>query len=197
MMTPLGDVASISTAYPFRKKVDSEEGGDVAVIQMRDVDDNAEGTPGAGATMVRNDGGRYDRHFVREGDLLFQSRGSRHPVLVVRGRVRAIAGSGLHVIRTTSDTVLSDYLAWWLNHPVSQGRLVKDVARGTYIPFVSKADLKTFLVPLPPVEVQKQIVVVDRLRRRERRLRERLDALTRQLVDGATFAAAVRNNSRE
>jgi len=196
-MTPLGDVASVSTAYAFRKKIDSEKDGDVAVIQMRDLDvDNAEGAIGTGAIRLRNDGGRYGRYLVREGDLLFQSRGSRHPVVIVRADVRGVAGSGLHVIRLTSGAVLPEYLAWWLNHPVSQSKLAKDVARGTYIPFVSKRDLEAFLVPIPAAEVQSQIVAIDRLRRRERELRGRLDALTQQLVDGATFTAAARNNSR-
>src|SRR5437773_1939229 len=134
-MTPLDDIASVSTAYPFRKKVDSEEGGDVVIIQMRDLDvANAEGATGTGGIRLRNEGGKYDRYFVREGDLLFQSRGSRHPVVVVREGVRGIAGSGLHVIRPTSGAVVPEYLAWWLNHPVSQSTLAKDVARGTYIP---------------------------------------------------------------
>jgi hypothetical protein len=196
-MTPLGAVASVSTAYPFRKKVDSADGGDLAIIQLRDLDrDYAEGTIGTGAIRLRNDGGRYDRYILREGDLLFQSRGSRHPVVVVRAAVRGIAGSGLHLIRPMSGAVLSEYLAWWLNHPVSQGKLTKDVARGTYIPFVSKRDLEAFPVPMPVAKVQMQIVAVDRLRRRERELRGRLDALTQRLVDNATFTAATQNNSR-
>jgi restriction endonuclease S subunit len=88
--------------------------------------------------------------------------------------------------------VLPDYLAWWLNHPVSQDRLVSKVARGQYIPFVSKADLLAFLVPVPSLEVQRQIIEVDRLRRQERALQEQLDTLTQQLVDDVTFAAADR-----
>jgi restriction endonuclease S subunit len=191
MMIPLGEVASVSTAYPFRRKVETEEGGDVAVIQMRNVDvDNAEGK--SGPILLRGDGGKYDRYLLREGDLLFQSRGARYPVTVVRAGVHGIAANGLHVIRPAHARLLPEYLAWWLNHPVSQGRLAKDVARGTYIPFVSKRDLEAFLVPLPAAEIQAQIVAVDSLRRRERDLRERLDTLTRQLVDDATFAAAVR-----
>lgn len=198
MMKPLGEVATVSTAYPFRSKVDSEEGGDVAVIQMRDINaDNAEGLPTSGAIMVRNVGGKYDRHLIGDGDLLFQSRGSRHPVQVIRVGGPAIAGSGLHLIRVTSASIVPEYLAWWLNHPTSQSRLVTDVARGTYIPFVSKGDLERFQVPVPPVEVQKRVVAVDRLRRRERELRQRLDALSQQLVDSATLRAAVQNRSQE
>jgi hypothetical protein len=198
MMIPLGEVALVSTSYPFRKKVDAEQGGDVAVIQMRDVDvDNAEGAIGVGAIMVRNDNGRYDRHLLKDGDLLFQSRGARHPVVVVRGGMRAIAGSGLHVIKPDRARVSAEYIAWWLNHPVSQTKLVADVARGTYVPFVSKADLEKFLVPLPPFALQHQIATVDHLRRRERMLAQRLDDLTKRLADGATFTAAVRNRSEE
>jgi hypothetical protein len=193
MMTPLGDIASISTAYPFRKKVESEQGGDVTLIQIRDAG-NAEGALGMGAITLRNDNGKYDRYFLKEGDLLFQSRGSRYPVVVVGIRVHGIAASGLHIIRPDRDRVRPEYLSWWLNHPVSQDKLAKDVARGTYIPFVSKRDLEAFLVPAPAIAVQLQIVAVDRLRQRERDLRRQLDSLTQQLVDSATMAAATRSN---
>jgi restriction endonuclease S subunit len=192
-MTPLGDVASVSTAYPFRKKVESELGGDVPLIQIRDID-NVERALGTGTVVLRNDGGKYDRYILREGDLLFQSRGSRYPVAVVGVSVRGIAASGLHVIRPTRVRVIPEYLAWWLNHPVSQGKLAKDIARGTYIPFVSKRDLEAFLVPTPEIAVQSQIVAVDRLRRRERNLCRQLDVLIQQLMDSVTMAAATRNN---
>jgi hypothetical protein len=88
--------------------------------------------------------------------------------------------------------VLPAYLAWWLNHPASQAKFRDELARGTYIPFVAVADLRAFLVPVPTLEVQRRIVDLDRLRRRERELTERLNDLTQQLVDGATLAAATR-----
>ena len=119
-------------------------------------------------------------------------RGSRHPVAVVEPGIRGIAANGLHVIRPRTERILPNYLAWWLNHPVSQDTLISKVARGQYIPFVSKADLLEFLVPVPPLDVQERIVEVDRLRRQERALRERLENLTQQLVDDVTFAAADR-----
>mgnify|MGYP001030781372 CR=1 FL=1 len=197
MMTRLADIASVLPVYPFRKKVEPEEGGDVAVIQVRDVDvGNAGLNLLKGAIWLRNDSSKYDRYLLNPGDLLFQSRGSRHPVVVVACGLNAIAASGLHVIRPIQGRAVPEYLAWWFNHPVSQGKLAKDVARGTYIPFISKKDLEGFLVPMPVAEVQMRIVEVDRLRRRERELREGLDTLTQQLVDNATLTAAVRNNLR-
>jgi hypothetical protein len=198
MMKPLGEVVSVSTAYPFRGKVDSEAGGDVAVIQMRNVDpDFVEGPPNLKTVWVRNEGGRFDRHLIRKGDLLFQSRGSRHPAMVAADEVRAIAGSGVHVIRVDPVAIVPQFLCWWINHPSTQRKLVADIARGSNVPFVSKGDLERFEVPLPPLAVQHQIVAVDRLRTRERLLCRRLEALQQQLVDTATLSVAVRNRSRE
>jgi hypothetical protein len=190
-MIPLGNVADVSTGYPFRKKVEPEEGGDVVLVQLKDMD-GVEGVAASGAIALRNEGGKYERYLLQAGDLLFQSRGSRHPVAVVGAGIRGIAATGLHTIRPHRGRVLPEYLSWWLNHPVSQEKLVSKVARGQYIPFVSKADLLAFLVPVPSLDVQEKIIDVDRLRRQERALRERLDTLTQQLVDDVTFAAADR-----
>lgn len=192
-MVPLGSVAEVSTGYPFRKKVEPEAGGDVVLVQLKNMD-GVEGVTASGAIALRNEGGKYERYLLQAGDLLFQSRGSRHPVAVVGTGVRGIAATGLHTIRPHRGRVLPEYLAWWLNHPVSQDILVSKVARGQYIPFVSKADLLAFLVPVPSLDVQQRIVAVDRLRRKERALRERLDILTQQLVDDVTFAAADRSS---
>ena len=82
------------------------------------------------------------------------------------------------------------YLAWWLNHPQSQAKLTRDLARGTYIPFISAGDLVSFQVALPPLVVQARIAEVDRLRRLERKLGAQLERLNEQLVDVATWMAA-------
>jgi restriction endonuclease S subunit len=85
---------------------------------------------------------------------------------------------------------MSSYLAWWLNHPQSHAKLIRDVARGTYIPFISKGELDAFLVALPALAVQARIVEVDRLQRLERKLGAQLEQLNQQLVDAATWLAA-------
>ena len=190
MWTPLGDVARVSTGYPFRRKVEAEEGGDIVVIQIKDVD-STEGISEGGTIVLRSEGGKYENHLLQAGDLLFQSRGSRHPVAVVEGGVRGIAATGLHVIRPDPERVMPHYLAWWLNHPQSQTRLT-GVARGTYIPFISAGELVAFRVALPSLAVQTRIVEIDHLRRLEQKLGARLEQLNQQLVDAATWMAATR-----
>ncbi len=191
MWTPLGEVARVSTGYPFRRKVEAEEGGDIVLIQIKDVD-STEGVSEGGTIVLRSEGGKYEKHLLQGGDLLFQSRGSRHPVAVVEGGVRGIAATGLLVIRPNPLRVTPSYLAWWLNHPQSQAKLTRDLAHGTYIPFVSAGDLVTFQVALPALDVQAQIVEVDRLRRLEHKLGAQLERLKQQLVDAATWTASTR-----
>lgn len=190
MWTPLGDVARVSTGYPFRRKVEAEEGGDIVLIQIKDVD-STEGVSASGTIVLRSEDGKYEKHLLQEGDLLFQSRGSRHPVAVVEGGVRGIAATGLLVLKPDHRRVMPSYLAWWLNHPQSQAKLT-GVARGTYIPFISKGELDAFLVPLPALAVQAQIVDVDRLQRLEQKLGAQLEQLNQQFVDAATWTAATR-----
>lgn len=191
MWTPLGDVARISAGYPFRSRVEAEEGGDIVLVQIKDID-VSEGVSATGTITLRNEGGKYEKYLLQEGDVLFQSRGSRHPVAVIAGGLRAIAATGVHVIRPERQAVLPHYLAWFLNHPRSQSKLTSDVARGTYIPFVSKGDLAAFPVPTPPLEIQERIIEIDRLRQAESHLRQRLNELTQQLADTATWTAATR-----
>jgi hypothetical protein len=82
MWSPLGDVARVSARYPFRKKVETEDGGDIVLVQIKDINDT-EGVSGTSGIMLRSEGGKYDRYLVEKGDLLFHARGSRHPVAVV------------------------------------------------------------------------------------------------------------------
>src|SRR5437016_10842659 len=97
-MTPLGTIAEVSTGYPFRKKVETEEGGDIVLVQIKDLG-SAEGVTASGSVMLRNQQGKYERYLLRTGDLLLQSRGSKYPVAVVGRGIRGIAAAGLHVIR--------------------------------------------------------------------------------------------------
>jgi hypothetical protein len=184
----LHELAELSTGYPFRGKVHHEDEGDVLVLQIRDIDALTGLNLGDGIRL-RGQDGKFDRYFLQPGDILFQSRGSRHPVAVLSQPVRGIAALGLHVLRLTSNSVRPEYLSWYLNHPRTQEKL-KECARGSQIPFVSKGDLAEFLVPVPPLEIQHRIAEVERLRKQERDLDERLEDLKQQYIDGVTMQVA-------
>lgn len=190
MLQRLHELAQISTGYPFRGKIYPEEGGDVVVLQIRDIDASSGVSVGDGVRL-RGEGGKFDRYLLQPGDVLFQSRGSQHPVAVLNVPVRGIAALGLHVLRSDPTRVLPDYLGWYLNHPATQDKL-KDMARGSQIPFVSKADLAEFQIPVPPLELQHKIVAVETLRREEQALADRLQSLRQQYL----YAVALQTGAK-
>lgn len=190
----LRDVAEISTGYPFRGKVYPEEGGDVMVVQIKDID--AESGLTADRTLqLRSEGGKYDRYLLAAGDVLFQSRGSRHPAALVDATIHGIAALGLHVLKPNRRQIRSEFLVWYLNHPKAQAD-IKDIAKGSYVPFVSKAALEDFRLPVPPMQMQDRIVEVADLQQRERQLAVQLEQLRQHLVDSATWQVVARERSK-
>lgn len=190
MWQRLADVANVFTGYPFRGKVNPEEGGDLAVVQIKDVD-AAAGLRTHDLIMLRDALGKYGKYLLSTGDVLLQSRGSNHPVAVVREGFRGIAALGLHVIRPKQKHLHPDYLVWYMNHPKSQAKL-KDAARGSYIPFISKGDLAEFRIPVPSLDVQDRIACIDHSRRQERHLMKQLDHHLQEQTDAATWIAATK-----
>jgi len=180
MLQRLQELTDISTGYPFRGKIYPEEGGDVVVLQIRDITASAGLVLGDGIRLNGQDG-KFDRYLLQMGDVLFQSRGSQHPVVVVSQPIRGIAALGLHVLRPNPARVLPEYLGWYLNLPNTQDKL-KDSARGSQIPFVSKGDLAEFQVPVPPIEMQHKIVDVEHQRRKEQQLAGQLHQLQQQYL---------------
>lgn len=189
MMRPLGEIARISTGYPFRSKVESEAGGDLVVVQIKDIEEGHLAQD-VGSVVLQSSGGRYERYLLRAGDLLLQARGHRHPVAVVAPQLHGIAAMGVLVIRPKREVMLPAYLACWLNLPVTQARLSEGTARGTYVPFISKRDLAPFEVPVPPLAVQEQLAELDRLRREEARLQTELTQLKTHWIEGRIARAA-------
>lgn len=187
MWRKLCDVADVRAGYPFRGRVVHVDGANLAVVQMKDVDDVA-GLKPDGCLRIRGEDLNTQRHLLQPGDVLIQSRGQKFPAAVVDQPIYGIAALGLYVLRPGGD-VLPAYLAWYLNQPRTRAAL-RAVARGTYIPFLSANDLRESRVPVPAISTQQRIADIEQLRRRERHLADRLRELTDGLVDAATWTAA-------
>jgi restriction endonuclease S subunit len=73
---------------------------------------------------------------------------------------------------------------------------LRAVAQGTYIPFLSKAEVEGLNVSLPPLETQQRVVQLDVLRRRERVLQAELVKLTDQYSDAVVWKAIASNTRK-
>ncbi|MEQ9442907.1 MAG: restriction endonuclease subunit S [Cyclobacteriaceae bacterium] len=163
----LKKLASISTGYTFREKVTDALGGEVWVIQMRDVHSEP-------PYMRRDEMVRIDREAVRSSnclepsDILVVSRGFRFQVVTIGEEFAgAIASSAFLVIRCDTKKLLPDYLAWYLNQPQYHQRLLALGSTTSGVFVVRKQQLENLEIHLPPIREQVKVAELAKLHEKE------------------------------
>lgn len=177
---PLENLAEVRMGYSFRSRLEPHAAGDVAVIQMKDIDES---------NLVHFEGlvrvqmpGLRSHHLVRPGDLLFRSRGSTNSAALVGADLgRAVLAAPMLLIRPTTDAVDPAYLQWFINHAATQADLASQAA-GTAVKMIGAAALAGLPVPVPPAVTQRHIVEAARLAARESALLDRLKELRRAFI---------------
>lgn len=188
MSVALVDIAEVRMGYSFRSRLETDAGGDVAVIQMKDIDDANLLHPEGLARVQMPD--LKDRHLVQEGDLLFRSRGVTNSAALVGGGLgRAVLAAPMLLIRPKTEVVEPAYLQWFINHPATQAVLAGQAA-GTAVKMIGKRVLDDLQVVLPPLEKQRLIVEVARLASREVALLEELRGRRKALIEGILLREA-------
>ena len=131
------------------------------------------------STTAKNKG-----HYLNTGDLLFAAKGTKNFCAIFTGNDKKyVASSSFLVIRIAkSDIAEPEYINWYLNLP-STITLLSSNAVGTSIPSITKAMLEEVEIPLPPIEMQRTIVDIAKLQKKERQLREVITAKRQQIID--------------
>jgi len=167
MSVTMVDIAEVRMGYSFRGRLETDAEGDVAVIQMKDIDDANLLHPEGLARIHMPD--LKDRHLVRAGDLLLAA-----PMLL---------------IRPNTELVEPAYLQWFINHPATQAALAGRAA-GTAVKMIGKGVLDSLEVALPPLERQRLIVEVAQFSSREAALLEELRGRRKALIEGILLREA-------
>lgn len=175
--------------YSFRGRLESDPAGEVAVVQMKDIDEaNTLHSEGLLQIHLPN---LSDRHLVRPGDLLFRSRGGSYgAALVAKDFAHAVLAAPMLLVRPTSSRLNSAYLHWLLNHPDTRTTLATFEV-GTSVKMISKAALEQLEVPLPSLEVQQRIVAIAQLAAHESLLLEQLKTRRYTLNAGILMSKAL------
>lgn len=169
MKKTIKELASVQMGYSFRSRLEPADGGNVAVIQMKDLlDDN---------TVSCKDLARIDmdsvkeHHLVRKGDLVFRSRGHVTTTAIVREDPgRAVVAAPLLRIRVSIvDRVLPEYLNWYICQSDAQIFLTSR-AGGTAQKMIGKETIEEIEIPLPTLEKQKNIIELSSLIAKEKEL---------------------------
>ncbi len=173
----IGDLADVQMGYPFRSRLEHDPQGDVAVIQMKDIDDTNLLHADEAIRVALPKGKAH--HLLRAGDLLFRSRGrSNGAAEVLDGIGPAVLSAPLLLIRPHG--VLPAYLCWYLNAPATQDQLAA-MAEGTSVRMISAEALKALHVPLPSLTAQQRIVQAAALAEQERALLAQIATLRQRL----------------
>lgn len=198
MLRKLKDIAEIQLGYQPRTQMRLDPGGSHRVIQIKDVTD---GDAVDFSDLIRISPEREPaRYEVREGDVLFISRGNRlRSALVGTPPFATMAVSFFYILRPDSDVVEPAYLAWAINQPGVQAQVWKE-AMGTGIPHIRREPVEGLRISVPALEIQRQVLRVQELLTREERLVARLLRRRRELATAVCTQActecATQNSSQ-
>jgi hypothetical protein len=172
MLKRLKDIAEIQLGYQPRTQMRLDPGGSHRVIQIKDV--SGDGVADYSDLIRISPERDPERYEVRKGDVLFISRGNRlKSALVGAPPFPTMAVSFFYILRPDSDVVEPAYLAWAINQPDVQAQVRKD-AMGTGIPHIRREPVENLLISIPPLAVQRRILRVEELLRREAELTARI-----------------------
>ncbi len=188
----LKNIANIQSGYISRKKIESNTHGSHFLVQARDVD--ADSLAYSSETLVRFNPDLSKKDWVlNSNDILFMARGAKNfSILLKKIPESALAAGCFFIIRVTNEDILPEYLWWYLNQAPVEDYLMRHTGRGVHMPVVTRAVLENLEVPVPSMEIQKNIVTLDTLMRREHELLSML-AAKRNLLTSAVCLEAIKN----
>ena len=180
MKAELREIATVQMGYSFRSRLEVSEGGDIAVIQMKDLTDRGV-VDIAGLAQVNLEGLK-EHHLVKCGDLVFRSRGLAATSAILRVDLgQAVVAAPLLRIRTNPEIILPEYLNWLINQPVAQAYLASR-AKGTAVKMISKQALEGIEVIPPPLDRQQAIIDLVALAEKEQILMARFADRRKQYI---------------
>ncbi len=184
----IGELANIQSGYQFRGKVKPDAGGNVALLQIKDIEGRRRITP---ETIDRIDFEKsHEQYLVSVGDVLFLSRGHKQFALAIESELHDTIASGyFYILRLGTDGILPGFLAWYINQSPFQAQLAQ-LSQGSHMPFVSKTEFQDLSVPIPPLGLQEKIVALSRLSEQEQFILTELATKRAALIQALTLAAA-------
>ena len=173
MKTQLKSIASIQMGYSFRSRIEPSASGNIAIIQMKDLLGNNR-VNSCGLVKIEIEDIK-EHHLIKEGDLIFRSRGQSSTSAIFKEKVcpAAVVAAPLLRIRVSNKNVLPEYLSWFINQEPAQTFLASR-AKGTAQKMISIETLGELGVCVPSLETQKFIVELAALADKEQRLLEQL-----------------------
>jgi restriction endonuclease S subunit len=184
MIIKLLDLADIKTGITFRNRLLDNLNGEVEVIQMKDVD--AQCVISDRLMRISTDLVK-PKHLLQPGQIILLAKGKATRACLIddTGRKQVISSAFFSLKVKSLQQVLPGYLQWYLNLPRAE-QYFRAHASGTSMFSLPMSVLKNLEIPLPSIELQRQVLEVIRMRRVEKQTRQELeekrDEYIRQLL---------------
>ncbi len=178
MKIKVKDISKISTGiYTKTSAV-----GDVYYLQARDFDEHRKLKVGLNPNISGSNA--VCKHLLQKGDLLIAAKGGDFFAAVYNDEVTpAVASSMFLVLREVNQQmILSQFLAWQINHPNVQKQLTAG-AKGTNLLSINKSTVGELELWAPTMDKQRAILHFEQLRNKERHLTDRITALKNKVID--------------
>lgn len=184
MKTVLKHITNIQTGV-FAKPIKE---GEIVYLQAKHFDENGQLIsilhPDLLAESISG------KHLLQSGDVLFAAKGTKNFAAWYESKnLPAVASTSFFVIRLKEnavDKVLPEYLAWYINQPVSQ-KFLKGNAMGTSIVSISKSVLEELEISIPDLQTQKAILIISYLRISEKKLQQQIETLREKQIQQQIF----------
>jgi hypothetical protein len=165
MKAPLGDISEIQVGYQSRERIQADPNGSHCLIQARDFDKLHQVQ---WSNLIRfTPSGNTRKSELRSRDVLFSAKSQENFAYLVNiNDSNLLAANTFYILRANIETVLPDYLAWWLNQAPAQ-EYIKLNRSGSSLPFLSVSALSRLEVPIPDIEMQRKIGDLELLRKKE------------------------------
>ena len=178
----LKDVADIRTGYSFRARLEPDSEGNIMVVQLKELSDK--NTIDISTAVKINMQDVSDNYLLQKDDLVFRSRGMDSTAAIMDITANNVILSAPFQRIRLRDTlkIIPEYLLWYINSKDAQTYFSANKT-GTSVTMISTAVLADFPVIVPPVEIQKNIVEINKLSEREIELQEELIRKKRLLTE--------------
>lgn len=152
---PLIPIGELLTEVQYGISEPANIGGKYRMLRMMDLVDGV--AVDSDAYLVDLSHGDLARYRLNPGDVLFNRTNSYELV----GRTGVYKLTGTHVfasylirLRTDTERLLPDYLCAFLNAPIGRKQVMRFATRGVSQVNVNASNLKSAVIPLPPLEYQ-------------------------------------------
>ncbi len=177
-LVPYGGIFS---GYSFRGKITPTQGGELRVIQLKDIDKDY--TEIGSECIFVNKNQVKDKYYLKDGDILFSSKGANNYALpfYTCDNYPSVASSAFFIIRLDEKKANPNYVSWYINQKKVQ-QYLESQATGTYTTSINRETIENIPILLPAIPQQEKIANIATLATKEQNLYNQLIEKKNQLI---------------